>query len=114
MSPLAERLAKSMPKALWCLPGGMGSEISALCELNVPLRAIYVSELKHDAVLVLQRQAHSYYPGVPVITTGDMRSQDAGDFWSASSIKERLDAEGVPIIISGARRLSQLRAGRAR
>mgnify|MGYP002049732949 CR=1 FL=1 len=101
LSPLAPRFARGGPKALWCLAGGMGSELTALHALRVPLRAIYVSEVKHEAAFVLQQQALKYYPGVPVITTGDMRSKDSGEFWSRRSITERVDAEGVPIIIAG-------------
>ena len=97
--PLAPRFARGRPKALWCLAGGMGSELTALHALRVPLRAIYVSEVKHEAAFVLQQQALKYYPGVPVITTGDMRSKDSGEFWSRRSITERVDAEGVPIVV---------------
>ena len=46
-------------------------------------------------------QAEKYYPQVPIITTGDMRSTEAGDFWSEGAIFERLDNEGLPIFIAG-------------
>lgn len=36
-----------------------------------------------------------------MITTGDLRSESANDFWGKACIFERLDAEGLPILISG-------------
>ena len=41
------------------------------------------------------------FPGVTVITTGDLRSDASWRFWSASAIWRRIDLEGYPIIVSG-------------
>ena len=56
---------------------------------------------RHDAVEVLQNSAADLFPGVPVITTGDLRSKASLRFWSAARMWRRLDREGVPLIIAG-------------
>ena len=69
-------------------------------------------------------QARRHYPGVPVITTGDMQSEESRavrsrvsltysgalaqsdcarppQFWAAETIYRRMDREGIPLIFSG-------------
>ena len=101
LSPLQGHLGNAKPRPVWMFTSGMGSELPALKRLGVRLSAIYCIEIHHDAVEVVHMRANTHYPGVPVITTGDLRSESARGFWSASSIWRRLDQEGVPIIISG-------------
>lgn len=38
---------------------------------------------------------------MPIITTGDLRSIEAGNYWGDEAIYGRLDDEGVPIVIAG-------------
>lgn len=46
-------------------------------------------------------QARLWYPDVPVITSGDMRSMESRRFWCTAAIRRRLDVEGIPLIFSG-------------
>ena len=101
LRPLAPALQRGEPRALWSATAGIGNEIVALHRLGAPLSAIYCMEINPSAVIVFQDQARRHYPGVPVITTGDMRSDTCRAFWSREEIFARLDAQGMPILVGG-------------
>ena len=101
MEPLKPVLDKGRARPVWLLTSGMGSELPSLARLGVQPSVIYCTEIRHDAVEVLKNTAKDVFPGVPVKTTGDMRSEASRRFWSATAIWNRIDAEGIPIVISG-------------
>lgn len=56
---------------------------------------------RHCAIEVLKNSAADLFPGVPVITSGDIRSEASLHFWSTAAIWNRLDQHGLPLIIAG-------------